>query len=171
MSNTKQERRDFIGMAFGAVAAVGGVFALVGMKKSWDPLPSVRAAGFTTVDLSPMQDGGFYQVEWRKKPIFIIKKTAEMKADPSREVVVGDGKYIVCIGLCTHLGCIPSYSASKQSFLCACHGGEFDINGQAVFGPPPRALDIPPFKIDGNKLVLGEEGDEYKKLVGLAKEA
>ena len=59
-------------MAFGAVAAVGGAFALVGMKKSWDPLPSVKAAGFTTVDLSPMQPGEFRQVEWRKKPIFII---------------------------------------------------------------------------------------------------
>ena len=62
MSIQKQERRDFIGMAFGAVAAVGGAFALVGMKKSWDPLPSVKAAGFTTVDLSPMQPGEFRQV-------------------------------------------------------------------------------------------------------------
>ena len=69
----EQKRRDFIGLSFGAVAAVGGVFMLAGMKKSWDPLPSVKAAGFTTVDLSPMQEGVLHQVEWRKKPIFIIK--------------------------------------------------------------------------------------------------
>ncbi|MCI5539602.1 Rieske 2Fe-2S domain-containing protein [Campylobacter lanienae] len=165
MSVQKQERRDFIGMAFGAVAAVGGAFALVGMKKSWDPLPSVKAAGFTTVDLSPMQPGEFRQVEWRKKPIFIIKKDENMKANSSRDVVVGNENYIVTIGLCTHLGCIPSWSASDKIFKCACHGGEFDSDGMNVFGPPPRPLDIPPFKIDGTKLVLGEEGPEYKKLV------
>ncbi|ANE36392.1 ubiquinol cytochrome c oxidoreductase PetABC, 2Fe-2S subunit [Campylobacter iguaniorum] len=168
MSVKKQERRDFIGMAFGAVAAVGGAFALVGMKKSWDPLPSVKAAGFTTVDLSPMQAGEFRQVEWRKKPIFIIKKNADMKPNPARDIVIGEDKYMVAIGLCTHLGCIPSWSPSDMMFKCACHGGEFDASGVNTFGPPPRPLDIPPFKIDGTKLVLGEEGPEYKKLAGIA---
>ena len=54
---TNEGRRSFIGFAFGTVAAVGGAFSLVAMKKTWDPLPSVMAAGFTTVDLSGMQDG------------------------------------------------------------------------------------------------------------------
>lgn len=164
----ENQRRDFIGLMFGGVAAVGGIFTLVGMKKSWDPLPSVKAAGFTTVDLSPMQPGEFRQVEWRKKPIFIIKKSAEMKANDARDIVIGSDRYVVAIGLCTHLGCIPSWSPSGMNFKCACHGGEFDASGMNTFGPPPRPLDIPPFKIDGTKLVLGEEGPEYLKLVGKA---
>ncbi len=74
---TSESRRSFMGFAFGSVAAVGGVFSLVAMKKTWDPLPSVKAAGFTTVDLSGMQDGELRTIEWRKKPIFILKKRCE----------------------------------------------------------------------------------------------
>lgn len=163
MSVEDRGRRDFIGLSFSMVAAAGGIVALGTMKKSWDPLPSVKAAGFTTVDLSTVVEGELYQVQWRKKPIFILKKTADMKADNARDVVVGSDRYTVCIGLCTHLGCIPIYKDNQ--LICACHGGIFDISGNVVFGPPPRALDIPPFKIDGTKLVLGEVGPEYEKLM------
>ncbi|MDL0088781.1 ubiquinol-cytochrome c reductase iron-sulfur subunit [Campylobacter gastrosuis] len=166
--SVKQERRDFIGIAFGAVAAVGGAFSLVAMKKTWDPLPSVRAAGFTSVDLTPMKEGEIRQVEWRKKPIFIFKKEANAKPNEARDVVVGSDRYIVVIGLCTHLGCIPEWKSSKNAFVCACHGGEFNADGENIFGPPPRPLDIPPFKIEGTTLVLGETGPEYNKLVGKA---
>ncbi|EOB1664079.1 ubiquinol-cytochrome c reductase iron-sulfur subunit [Campylobacter vulpis] len=163
-----ESRRSFMGFAFGAVAAVGGAFSLVAMKKTWDPLPSVKAAGFTTVDLSSMQDGELRTIEWRKKPIFILKKAADMTKDSKRDVVIDNASYTVVIGLCTHLGCIPAYAPSEQLFKCACHGGEFDISGVNVFGPPPRPLDIPPFKIEGTKLVLGEEGPEYQKMVAEA---
>ncbi|MDO4673860.1 ubiquinol-cytochrome c reductase iron-sulfur subunit [Campylobacter sp.] len=162
---TSESRRNFIGFAFGTVAAVGGVFSLVAMKKTWDPLPSVKAAGFTTVDLSAMQEGELRTIEWRKKPIFILKKSADMSKDEKRDVLVGDAAYMLVIGLCTHLGCIPAYAPSEQLFKCACHGGEFDTSGKNVFGPPPRPMDIPPFKIDGTKLVLGEEGPEYQKMI------
>lgn len=162
---TSESRRSFIGLSFGAVAAVGGAFSLVAMKKTWDPLPSVRAAGFTTVDLSPMQEGELRTIEWRKKPIFILKKDANMVKDEKRDVIVDNAAYTVVIGLCTHLGCIPAFVPSEGLFKCACHGGEFDVSGKNVFGPPPRPLDIPPFKIDGTKLVLGEEGPEYQKMI------
>lgn len=160
----EQNRRDFLGMAFGGVAAVGGVLALGAMKKTWDPLPSVKAAGFTTVDLSPMKPGEFRQIEWRKKPIFILKKTEKMKSNPSRNISIDNADFTVVIGLCTHLGCIPGWDAGKEEFKCACHGGVFDIDGVNTFGPPPTPMPIPPFKIDGTKLVLGEEGPEYQKL-------
>ncbi|WP_297191968.1 ubiquinol-cytochrome c reductase iron-sulfur subunit [uncultured Campylobacter sp.] len=163
-----QGRRSFIGFAFGTVAAVGGVFSLVAMKKTWDPLPSVRAAGFTTVDLSSMQEGELRTIEWRKKPIFILKKSAQMSQNPKREISINNSPYVVLIGLCTHLGCIPAFSASEQKFKCACHGGEFNTDGINTFGPPPRPLDIPPFRIDGTKLVLGEEGPEYQKMIAEA---
>ena len=160
-----QKRRDFIGFALGSITAVGGIITLGAMKKTWDPLPSVQSAGFVSVDLSPIADGEMRTLQWRGKPIFILKKTADMKKNEKRDVVVGNKDYTVIIGLCTHLGCIPSWAPATQQFKCACHGGEFDASGVNTFGPPPRPMDIPPFKIDGEKLVLGEEGPEYKKLV------
>ncbi len=161
----EKSRRDFIGIAFGGFAAVGGIVSLVAMKKTWDPLPSVQSAGFMTVDLSSMKEGEMQTIQWRGKPIFILKKTANMKKNPNRDVVAGNKDYTVIVGLCTHLGCIPTWELKTQQFKCACHGGEFDASGVNTFGPPPRPMDIPPFKIDGEKLVLGEEGPEYKKLV------
>lgn len=164
----KQSRRDFLGMAFGGFAAAGGAISLVAMKKTWDPLPSVQAAGFTTVDLSNMEDGQLDTITWRGKPIFILKKTAEMKKNENRDVIVGNADYSVMIGLCTHLGCIPTWKPAETQFVCACHGGGFDASGVNTFGPPPRPMDIPPFKIDGTKLVLGETGPEYEKLAAKA---
>ena len=164
MQEKEKGRRDFMGMALGACAAVGGVGALYAAKRSWDPLPSVKAAGFTTIDLSGAQANKLTVEKWRGKPIFVLKKSADMKKDP-RDIVIGDEHFHVSVGLCTHLGCIPAYEGDTHKFMCACHGGEFDVNGHQVFGPPPSPLEIPPFRIDGTKLVLGEVGPEYKKML------
>ncbi len=165
-------RRGFMGKAFGAVAGVGAVASLYAMKRTWDPLPSVKAAGFTTLDMSAYKENELVTEKWRGKPIFVLKQTADMieKAknnpkDMDRLIKVGNDYFMVCLGLCTHLGCIPGYDADEKSFLCACHGGMYDFTGDVTKAPPPRGLDIPPFKIDGNKLVLGEEGPEYKKML------
>ena len=90
---TNESRRSFIGFAFGTVAA-----------------------GFTTVDLSGMNEGELRTIEWRKKPIFILKKSADMLKDPKRELSIENSPYVVMIGLCTHLGCIPSYAPSEGMF-------------------------------------------------------
>ena len=164
-------RRGFMGMAFGAVAAVGAVGSLVAMKKSWDPLPSVKAAGFTTLDMTIYQEGVMVTEKWRGKPIFVLKKTAEFVASEkgkpeaeARDIIVGGSHFMVAIGLCTHLGCIPAFRKDTNDFLCACHGGQFDASGLVTHVPPPRGFDIPPFKIDGNKLVLGEVGPEWQAM-------
>jgi ubiquinol-cytochrome c reductase iron-sulfur subunit len=162
-------RRGFMGKAFGAVAAVGAVASLYAMKKSWDPLPSVKAAGFTTLDMSGYKENELVTEKWRGKPIFVLMYTPEMIAkldekQKSRTITIGASAYMVTLGLCTHLGCIPSYDAEDKSFLCACHGGTYDFTGDVTKLPPPRGLDIPPFRVDGNTLVLGEEGPEYKKM-------
>ncbi len=158
-----------MGKAFGAVAGVGAVGSLLAMKQTWDPLPSVKAAGFTTLDMSVFPEGELITEKWRGKPIFVLKKTAEMVASQTadqkkRDIVVAGSHYMVCIGLCTHLGCIPAYNPADKGFLCACHGGQFDWSGQVTKVPPPRGFDIPPFKIEGNKMILGEEGPEYKAM-------
>jgi len=162
-------RRGFMGKAFGAVAGVGAIASLYAMKKSWDPLPSVKAAGFTTLDMSAYNENELVVEKWRGKPIFVLKYTKDMLAtmdemQKSRVITINNDAFVIALGLCTHLGCIPSYNPDEKDFLCACHGGRYDMTGQVTKSPPPRALDIPPFKIDGSKLVLGEEGPEYKKM-------
>lgn len=164
MGKDVQGRRDFMGMALGGFTALGGLGALYAMKRSWDPLPSVKAAGFTTIDLSAAQENVLNVEKWRGKPIFILKKSKDMKPD-DRDVVIGEDRYHMSIGLCTHLGCIPAYLPEKKMFHCACHGGQFDTSGHQIFGPPPSPLEIPPFKIEGTKLVLGEAGPEYQKML------
>ncbi len=164
-------RRDFMGMALGGFTALGGIGALYAMKKTWDPLPSVKAAGFTTIDLKDAPENVLVTEKWRGKPIFVLKQSKEMvaKAKKSKEIdrliKIGNDYYMVAVGLCTHLGCIPGYDPSKEGFLCACHGGQYDSTAMVTKAPPPRGLDIPPFKIDGTKLVLGEQGPEYKKML------
>jgi len=165
----KSSRRGFMGKAFGAVAGIGAVGSLVAMKQSWDPLPSVKAAGFTEIDLSGMQENKLVVEKWRGKPIFVLKKTAEMVASQSaeelaRDIIVDGSHYMITIGLCTHLGCIPAYRDAKKDFLCACHGGEFNASGIETKSPPPSPLVIPPFKITGKSVLLGEEGPEYQKM-------
>jgi len=164
-------RRGFMGKAFGAVAGIGAVGSLVAMKKTWDPLPGVKAAGFTILDMTVYPEGELVTEKWRGKPIFVLKKSAAVmekeKGNPeaeARNIKVGNDNFMVAIGLCTHLGCIPAFRKDTNDFLCACHGGKFDASGLVTQVPPPRGFDIPPFKIDGNKLILGEVGPEWQAM-------
>lgn len=161
-------RRDFIGYSFAAVAAVGGAASLVGMKQAWDPLPSVLAGGFTEIQLSGLKAGTPETFTWRGKPIFVLKKSADMEKT-DRDLVVGEDRFTVAIGLCTHLGCIPAWK--KDTWKCACHGGEFNASAKQTFGPPPRPLDLPPFSVKGTSITLGEEGPEYQAIAATLKKA
>ena len=158
-----KERRDFLGLALGGFTALGGIAALGAAKKTWDPLPSVKAAGFSEIDLANVPENELVTEKWRGKPIFVLKKTADMPKD-DRDIVVGKDRFFIAIGLCTHLGCIPSYFKDQKKFICACHGGQFDTSGKVLKSPPPSPLKIPPFNVKGTKIVLGEEGETYKKM-------
>lgn len=165
------QRRDFIGMALGGGAAVGAVASLIAMKKTWDPLPSVVSAGFTTVDISSLKDGELMTVEWRKKPVYILRMAKDdadaQKYLGKRNFKIGDAIYTIGVQVCTHLGCIPGYDSEKREFVCACHGGKFNSSGINEPGtPPPIPMTIPPFKVidGGKKLLLGEAGEEYDQL-------
>ena len=154
-----------MGKILAGTAGVATVASLYAMKRTWDPLPSVVSAGFTTIDLSPLEAGKLSIVKWRGKPIFLLKHDSNVAPDDSRDIVTPNGRYTVVIGLCTHLGCIPEWKEKDNKFKCACHGGEYDIYAKNTFGPPPRPMDIPPFAIKGNSIVLGEEGPEYKAMM------
>ncbi|EJF07587.1 Ubiquinol - cytochrome c reductase [Thiovulum sp. ES] len=163
-----QSRRAFMGKVLGATAGVGAVASLYAMKRTWDPLPSVISAGFTTVDLSPLEAGKLSIIKWRGKPVFLLKHTPDIQTDTARDIVIGEDRYTVVIGLCTHLGCIPEWKEGEKIFHCACHGGQYDPHARQTFGPPPRPLDIPPFSLNGTSLTLGDEGEEYKKMMTMA---
>lgn len=162
------KRRDFLGMTLGGVTAVGAIASLVAMKKTWDPLPSVVSAGFTTVDVGSMKDNEYSSVVWRGKPVYIIRKPAGLPFIESRDFNLNGGVFTVGIQICTHLGCIPNYDAKKEEFFCPCHGGKYTIDGINIPGtPPPRPFDLPSFKIDSTKITFGESGPEYQKLVSM----
>ena len=163
MSNNTN-RRDFIGYSFSAVATVGVGASLYGMKKAWDPLPSVLAAGFTTIDLNAinLKPGEPQTFKWRGKPVFILEKTSDME-NYDGDLVLNNKRYTIAIGLCTHLGCIPAWKKSK--WKCACHGGEFDASGKQTFGPPPKPLIVPPFSVKGSVITLGNNGNESKNMM------
>lgn len=167
-------RRDFLGMALGGVAGVGVIASLVAMKRTWDPLPSVVSAGFTTVDVNGMQEGEIRDTQWRGKPVYIMKKRATDDIEASRDFELGGAYYSIGIKICTHLGCIPNWKENEGYFHCPCHGGQFTGNGVNMPGtPPPRPFDIPPFAIKDNStiLVLGESGKEYQAMIDAAPKA
>ena len=161
-------RRDFLSMSLAAVAAGGAGATIFAMKKTWDPLPSVVSGGFTTVDISQVAAGELKTFEWRGQPVYVLKKASGSEKIEGRDFEINGELYTVGLQVCTHLGCIPTYEADKKEFICACHGGVFDSSGRNVSGPPPKPMEIPPFNIDGTKLVFGEEGDIYKQLINKA---
>lgn len=178
-----------------ATAAVGGAVG-VGVAApfvaSFLPSERAKAAGAPVeVDLSGLQPGEMKTVEWRGKPVWIVRRTPEMLealkkneallADPGSsraeqpEYVKGAGRaikdeYLVCVGLCTHLGCSPSakFKPGAESgigedwpggFLCPCHGSRFDLAGRVFKSmPAPDNLPIPPHTyVSDTRLIIGED--------------
>jgi len=166
-----EDKRDFIYIATGAVAAVGagslGV-ALVGqMGKAADTL----AAGSIEIDLSKVEEGQQLKMLWRGKPVFVRHRTPEEIAtaeavdvaelpDPQtdNERLVAnakgdlDPKYLVMVGVCTHFGCIPvgeqgdvKPQGEYGGWYCPCHGSHYDTSGRIRKGPAPKNLEIPEY--------------------------
>ena len=116
------------------------------------------AGGFTEIDLSAVKLVN-QKLFWRGKPIFFLKKTAEME-NSRRDLVIGSDRFTVAIGLCTHLGCIPNGKKTNGNVHVMVEN-LMQVENK-LFGPPPRPLDLPPFSVKGTSIVLGEEGPEYK---------
>jgi ubiquinol-cytochrome c reductase iron-sulfur subunit len=179
-SHTADEpnRRDFIVIAAQAFAAVGAAVALWPFIHQMNPDASTQAMASTEVDISPVQPGQAITVMWRGKPVFIRNRTddevkaakavklADLKDPAARNEALpesaratdenrtkaGKENWLVMVGICTHLGCIPkgqSMADSKGDFggwFCPCHGSHYDTAGRIRLGPAPRNLDVPPFE-------------------------
>ncbi len=172
VSSAEHTRRDFLYIATGAVGAVGAAAALVPLIAQMNPDASTIAAGAPIeVDLAPIADGQIVKVFWRSKPIFISHRTKkeiedaqkvalsslpDPEADSAR-VKQGKDEWLVVIGICTHLGCIPiAHSGEFNGWFCPCHGSVYDTAGRIRSGPAPKNLPLPPYKfVSDTKIQIG----------------
>jgi ubiquinol-cytochrome c reductase iron-sulfur subunit len=171
-------RRDFIVIASQAFAGVGAAVALWPFIHAMNPDASTQALASIEIDLSPVKEGQAITVSWRGKPVFIrnrtpdeVKQAKEVKlADLSDQSARNDAlpekapasdvnrtkkgyeNWLILVGICTHLGCIPkgqSLSDSKGEYggwFCPCHGSHYDTAGRIRKGPAPRNLEVPPYE-------------------------
>lgn len=165
-------RRDFLYIATGAVAAAGAAAVVWPLVSQMNPDASTIAAGAPIeVDLAPVSEGQEIKVFWRGKPIYIMHRTAQQIED-ARAVSVsslpdpqsdqdrtkdGHEQWLVVVGICTHLGCIPmARQGNYNGFFCPCHGSQYDASGRIRQGPAPANLPVPPYQfVSASKVLIG----------------
>ena len=172
MSSAEPTRRDFIYIATTAAAAVGAAASLVPLIAQMNPDASTIAAGAPIeVDLAPIAEGQDIKVFWRGKPIYVSHRTKK-QIEEARKVTVaslpdpqtdearvkaGHEQWLVLIGICTHLGCIPlAHQGAYGGFFCPCHGSQYDTSGRVRRGPAPQNLAVPPYAfLSDTKIRIG----------------
>lgn len=156
-----EEKRDFIVLAASATAAVGGASALWPFIDSMNPAADVLSLATIEVDISAIEPGQSITAMWRGKNIFIRRRTAkeveeaksvsleelphpESDADRTKS---GKEEWLVLVGICTHLGCIPlGEKGDFGGWFCPCHGSHYDVSGRIRKGPAPENLAIPKYE-------------------------
>jgi ubiquinol-cytochrome c reductase iron-sulfur subunit len=174
-------RRDFLYLATGMVGAVGAATVAWPFIDQMRPDASTLAAASIEVDVSSLQPGMSMTVKWRGKPVFIRNRTdqevadakavdiSELKDPIARNANVaadaqatdldrsaGEGKenWLVMIGVCTHLGCVPlGQQGDFGGWFCPCHGSQYDTAGRIRRGPAPQNMAIPPFAFTNDTTV------------------
>ena len=172
ISSAEPTRRDFLYIATGTVGAVGAAAVAWPLINQMNPDASTIAAGAPIeVDLGPITEGQVIKVFWRSKPIFIGHRTKK-EIDEARAVNVaslpdpqsdqarvkqGHDQWLVLIGICTHLGCIPlAKQGEYDGWFCPCHGSTYDTAGRIRKGPAPKNLPLPPYKfVSDTKIQIG----------------
>jgi len=173
-------RRDFLYIATGAAGAVGAAAFLWPFIDQMNPDAATLALSEIEVDVTQVAEGQSITAKWRGKPIFIRQRTAkeieEGKAVPLADLkdplarnanIAGDAEatdvnraadgkeaWLVMVGVCTHLGCIPiGQSGDYDGWFCPCHGSHYDTAGRIRKGPAPENLAIPPFAFTSDTTV------------------
>lgn len=158
-------RRDFLNTVTGVMAGAGVCAAAWPFIASMNPSSDVLSKATTEVDLSGLEPGDSKTVSWQGKPVFIVRRTDDQienmsesqgGKDPqpdSERVVKPD--WLVVVGLCTHLGCVPN--RKENGWFCPCHGSAYDNSGRVLRGPAPRNLELPPYEfLTDSKLLIGK---------------
>ena len=176
-------RRDFLYYATAGAGAVATGAAVWPLINQMNPSADVQALSSIRVDVSGVAPGTQLTVKWLGKPVFIRRRTAE-EIEAARAVDVATlpdtnarnandgpeadaidqnrtldeaGEWLVMMGVCTHLGCVPLGDAAGDfgGWFCPCHGSHYDTAGRIRKGPAPTNLPVPVAAFDGNELVLG----------------
>tara|TARA_B100000809_G_C15131150_1_gene528470 strand:- start:264 stop:776 length:513 start_codon:yes stop_codon:yes gene_type:complete len=165
----KTKRRDFIFTASYALGAVGVGATVWPLIDQMNPDASVKALATTVVDVSTIERGRSITVLWRGKPVFIRRRTEEEIAK-AREVDLKELKHpekdedrarnpewLVMIGVCTHLGCVPLGDKGEYGgWFCPCHGSHYDTSGRIRKGPAPTNMEIPKYEfVNSNTIKIG----------------
>ncbi|MEI6858958.1 MAG: ubiquinol-cytochrome c reductase iron-sulfur subunit [Shewanella sp.] len=185
-------RRRFLTAATAVVGGVGAVAVAVPFIKSWNPSAKAKAAGApVAVNISKVEPGQLIRVAWRGKPVWVVRRTEEIltnlatldsqlrdpasaeEQQPSYAQNAARSikpEYFIAVGLCTHLGCSPTYlpdtfaeqvEGVPSGFYCPCHGSKFDLAGRVFQGvPAPLNLVVPPHHYidDGNVIIGVDQG-------------
>lgn len=164
-SHDTATRRDFLYLTAGAMGAVGVGSAVWPLVDSMNPAADTLALASTEVDISAVQPGQVIVAVWRGAPVFIKRRTPEQVAeiraedwhelrDPQADedrVLKGHDEWLVLVGICTHLGCIPKGvkagdpTGDFHGFFCPCHGSHYDASGRIRKGPAPKNLRVPEY--------------------------
>ena len=154
------KRRDFLFVAAGGFGAVGAASVVWPLVDNLNPSADVLALSSIEVDISKVQVGQSIRVKWRGKPVFIRHRTedevAKAKAvdvkelrDPQTDeqrTKPGHEPWLIMVGVCTHLGCIPLGEQGEfGGWFCPCHGSEYDTSGRIRKGPAPLNLEVPEY--------------------------
>ncbi|MGD9592977.1 MAG: ubiquinol-cytochrome c reductase iron-sulfur subunit [Candidatus Berkiella sp.] len=182
-------RRRFLTAATTVISGVGVVYAASPFVCSWFPSARAQAMGAPVkIDVSKLEPGAQLTVEWRGQPVWVIHRTKSMleklpqldkelrdpnSEQPQQPAYADNGyrsikpEYLVLVGICTHLGCVPLYRPDIGSvepswqggFFCPCHGSRFDLAGRVFKGvPAPLNLVVPPYKFESDTIiVVGED--------------
>lgn len=169
-------KRDFLTLLTGAGAAIGLGALAWPFINSMNPSADVLALSSVDVDLGPIALGQGITIVWRGKPIFVRHRTPEevktVQAVPLAQLIepqadtarVKDGhdEWIVLVGICTHLGCVPLGNKSSDprgeygGWFCPCHGSQYDVSGRVRHGPAPANLPVPPYAFSSDsKIKIG----------------
>tara|TARA_Y100000590_G_scaffold95128_1_gene107824 strand:- start:3571 stop:4083 length:513 start_codon:yes stop_codon:yes gene_type:complete len=162
----KTKRRDFIFTASYTLGAVGVAGSLWPLIDQMNPDASVKALASTEVDISGIDKGQSITVLWRGKPVFIKRRTEEeiQKArqvdlkelpDPEKdEDRTKNPEWLVMLGMCTHLGCVPLGNKGEyDGWFCPCHGSHYDTSGRIRKGPAPTNLEVPKYEFISNSTI------------------
>ena len=165
----KTKRRDFIFTASYTLGVVGVGAAVWPLIDQMNPDASVKALSSTEVNVSEVQPGQSITVLWRGKPVFIKRRTEEEIAkarqvdlkelkDPEKdEDRAKNPEWLVMVGICTHLGCVPLGNKGEYGgWFCPCHGSHYDTSGRIRKGPAPTNLEVPKYEfVDSNTIKIG----------------
>ena len=169
MSEKKVKRREFIFTATYAVGAVGVGATVWPLIDQMNPDASVKALASTEVDVSNIEKGQSITVLWRGKPVFIRRRTdeeiaeardvklEELKHPEKDEDRAKDPEWLVMLGVCTHLGCVPLGEKGEYGgWFCPCHGSHYDTSGRIRIGPAPTNMEVPKYEfVNSNIIKIG----------------